>query len=44
MSKDKGSKNIKKSPNLAGNKAQSDYQAGKTKSAKIEIVTTSKKK
>jgi hypothetical protein len=44
MSKDKGSKNVKKSPNPATNKAQSDYQAGKTNSAKVEIVTISKKK
>jgi hypothetical protein len=44
MSKDKGSKNVKKSPTLVANKNQSDYQAGKTSSAKVEIVTTSKKK
>ncbi|WP_426670279.1 hypothetical protein ACPPVU_03335 [Mucilaginibacter sp. McL0603] len=43
MSKDKGSKNIKKLPTLAGNKTQSDYQAGKNSSGKVEIVTTSKK-
>jgi hypothetical protein len=39
MSKDK-----KSMPNPVGKKAPSDYQAGKKSSAKIEIVSTSKKK
>jgi len=39
MSKDK-----KSLPNPVGKKGPSDYQAGKTSSAKIEIVPISKKK
>jgi len=39
MSKDK-----KSLPNPVGKKAPSDYQAGKTASAKVEIISTSKKK
>ena len=44
MSKDKGSKNNKKSPNPAGKKAPSDYQAGKTSGSKVELTTISTKK
>jgi hypothetical protein len=44
MSKDKGSKNVKKSPNLAAIKHQSDYQAGKTSPGKVEITAPGKKK
>lgn len=39
MSKDK-----KKLPNPVGKKAPSDYQTGKTTTAKTEIVTLNKKK
>lgn len=39
MSKDK-----KTLPNPVGKKAPSDYQAGKTATAKIEIVPINKKK
>jgi len=39
MSKDK-----KSLPNPVGKKGPSDYQAGKTSSAKIEIVPIKKKK
>ena len=37
MSKDKGSKNIKKAPAAEGKKAVSDYQAGKKTMAKDDV-------
>lgn len=43
MSKDKGSKNVKKEPATGGNKSVSDYQAGK-KSASKDDVSVNKKK
>lgn len=43
MSKDKGSKNVKKAPATEGKKTTSDYQAGK-KSASKDDVTINKKK
>jgi hypothetical protein len=43
MSKDKGSKNVKKPPTPVGNKTQSDYQTGKTSSGKVENAAISKK-
>ncbi|MES2110503.1 MAG: hypothetical protein V4577_17220 [Bacteroidota bacterium] len=43
MSKDKGSKNVKKAPAAAGKKSTSDYQAGK-KSMSKDDVTINKKK
>jgi hypothetical protein len=43
MSKDKGSKNVKKLPNVVGKKAPSDYQSGKG-SASSEIISTVGKK
>lgn len=42
MSKDKGGKNIKKSPATGDKKAVSDYQAGK-KSTGITLVASKKK-
>lgn len=42
MSKDKGSKNVKKAPAIGGKKSTSDYQAGK-KSASKDNVTIKKK-
>ncbi|UOE52843.1 hypothetical protein MTO98_17380 [Mucilaginibacter sp. SMC90] len=43
MSKDKGSKNVKKAPAVGGNKLTSDYQAGK-KSASSDSLSINKKK
>ncbi|WEA01666.1 hypothetical protein [Mucilaginibacter sp. SJ] len=43
MSKDKGSKNVKKAPATEGKKATSDYQAGK-KSVSKDDVSINKKK
>jgi hypothetical protein len=43
MSKDKGSKNVKKAPATEGKKATSDYQAGK-KSSSADLNTGNKKK
>ncbi|HTD98493.1 MAG TPA: hypothetical protein VK668_04380 [Mucilaginibacter sp.] len=43
MSKDKGSKNVKKAPATEGKKATSDYQAGK-KSVSADINAGNKKK
>jgi hypothetical protein len=43
MSKDKGSKNVKKAPATEGKKATSDYQAGK-KSVSIDLNSGKKKK
>ena len=43
MSKDKGSKNVKKAPATEGKKSTSDYQAGK-KSVSKDDVTINKKK
>ncbi|WP_295711156.1 hypothetical protein [Mucilaginibacter sp.] len=43
MSKDKGSKAIKKTPSLQGKKEISDYQAGKSTEYKTEVVSTNKK-
>lgn len=43
MSKDKGSKNVKKAPATEGKKAASDYQAGKTTVSKEDISINKKK-
>ena len=43
MSKDKGSKNIKKEPTVGGNKSVSDYQAGKKSVSKDEVSVFKKK-
>jgi hypothetical protein len=43
MSKDKGSKNIKKAPATAGKKATSDYQAGKKTASKDDVAINKKK-
>jgi hypothetical protein len=43
MSKDKGSKNVKKAPAAAGKKATSDYQAGKKSVSKDDIAFNKKK-
>jgi len=43
MSKDKGSKNVKKAPAVNGKKATSDYQASK-KSTSRDDVSINKKK
>ncbi|HWD88282.1 MAG TPA: hypothetical protein VG367_09165 [Mucilaginibacter sp.] len=43
MSKDKGSKNIKKAPSTTGKKAQSDYQAGKSSSSMVSAPSGKKK-
>jgi hypothetical protein len=43
MSKDKGSKNVKKAPATEGKKATSNYQAGK-KSVSADVGTGNKKK
>ncbi len=37
MSKDKGGKNVKKAPATNGNKATSDYQAGKKTVSKDDV-------
>jgi hypothetical protein len=44
MSKDKGSKNVKKAPNTENSKSKSDYQTGKTTVSKDEIISKPKKK
>ncbi len=38
MSKDKGSKNVKKAPSTEGKKSTSDYQAGKKTLSKDDVV------
>jgi len=43
MSKDKGSKNVKKAPATEGKKATSDYQSGK-KSVSKDDASINKKK
>ncbi|HVW12247.1 MAG TPA: hypothetical protein VHB54_00400 [Mucilaginibacter sp.] len=43
MSKDKGSKNVKKAPSTTGKKAPSDYQAAKGSSS-ASISSSVKKK
>jgi hypothetical protein len=43
MSKDKGSKNIKKAPATEGKKATSDYQAGKKTVSKDDVSINKKK-
>ncbi|MCQ6959291.1 hypothetical protein [Mucilaginibacter aquariorum] len=43
MSKDKGSKNVKKAPASEGKKATSDYQAGKKTVSKDDISINKKK-
>jgi len=43
MSKDKGSKNVKKAPATEGKKATSDYQAGKKTVSKDDAAITKKK-
>jgi hypothetical protein len=43
MSKDKGSKNVKKAPATEGKKATSDYQAGKKTVSKDEVFVNKKK-
>jgi hypothetical protein len=44
MSKDKGTKNIKKAPKTEGSKTQSDYQAGKKSSSSMDNAAIGKKK
>jgi len=44
MSKDKGSKNVKKAPSTEGKKAVSDYQSGKKTSSKDDLGAGGKKK
>jgi hypothetical protein len=44
MSKDKGSKNVKKAPVVGGNKSTSDYQAGKKTVSKESPSINQKKK
>lgn len=43
MSKDKGSKNVKKAPTTEGKKATSDYQAGKKTVSKDDVSINKKK-
>ena len=43
MSKDKGSKNVKKAPSTVGSKAPSDYQSGKKSVSKLDIAPAKKK-
>ncbi len=43
MSKDKGSKNVKKAPAAEGKKSTSDYQAGKKTVSKDDVVMNNKK-
>jgi hypothetical protein len=43
MSKDKGSKALKKAPGQNSKKELSDYQAGKTVASKTELIATNKK-
>jgi len=43
MSKDKGSKNVKKAPNPEGKKVTSDYQSGKKSVSKDDINTKKNK-
>lgn len=43
MSKDKGSKNVKKAPATDGKKATSDYQAGKKTVSKDDAPINKKK-
>ncbi len=43
MSKDKGSKIVKKAPATEGKKATSDYQAGKKSVAKDDVTINKKK-
>jgi len=38
MSKDKGSKNVKKAPATGGKKSTSDYQAGKKSQSKDDVT------
>jgi len=43
MSKDKGSKNVKKAPATDGKKSTSDYQTGKTRVSKDDATIGKKK-
>lgn len=43
MSKDKGSKNVKKAPVVGGKKAESAYQSGKKSSASSDLNIGKKK-
>ena len=43
MSKDKGSKNVRKAPATEGKKAASDYQAGKKTVSKDDVSINKKK-
>jgi hypothetical protein len=43
MSKDKGSKNVKKAPVAEGKKTVSDYQAGKKTLSKDDVSINKKK-
>jgi hypothetical protein len=43
MSKDKGSKNVKKAPATEGKKSSSDYQAGKKSVSSTDTGATKKK-
>lgn len=44
MSKDKGSKNVKKAPSTEGKKASSDYQTGKKSASSTDSGAGAKKK
>ena len=44
MSKDKGSKNVKKAASTEGKKEQSDYQTGKKSASSQEPLVVKKKK
>jgi hypothetical protein len=43
MSKDKGSKNVKKAPAAEGKKSTSDYQASKKSASKDDAAVNKKK-
>ena len=43
MSKDKGSKNVKKAPATEGKKTTSDYQASKKSMSKDDVAINKKK-
>jgi hypothetical protein len=44
MSKDKGSKNVKKAPSTETSKTKSDYQTGKATMSKDDVLAKNKKK
>lgn len=43
MSKDKGSKNVKKAPVVGGTKSESDYQSGKKSIGTTDLKPVKKK-